>query len=93
MELVRTVVTIMFAIVTEVLLGQTVNRLTIAITRIVQIVEDVKPVDTILFVIVTEVLLGQTVKQLIIAITRTVLVTAHVTTNTTRTNVHVVWDT
>ena len=55
--------------------------------------EGVKTVVTIMFVIVTMLSLEQTVKQLIIAITRTVLVTAHVTTNTTRTHVHVVRDT
>ena len=54
--------------------------------------EGVKTVVTIMFVIVMMVSLEQTVKQLIIAITRTVLVTAHVTTNLTRTHVHVVRD-
>ena len=55
--------------------------------------EVVRTVVTIIHVIVTEVLLGQTVKLLIIATTRTVLTKAHVTTNSTRTHVHVVRDT
>ena len=55
--------------------------------------EIVRTMVTIIHVIVTVVLLEQTVKRLIIAITRTVLFTAYVTTNTTRTIVHVVRDT
>ena len=55
--------------------------------------EHVRTIMIVTFVNVTVVLKEQTVKQLIIAITRTVLFTAYVTTNTTRTNVHVVRDT
>ena len=69
------------------------NKLIIATTKTVQIVECVRTVVTIMFVFVTVVLLEQTVKQLIIAITRTVRVTAHVRTNTTHTHVHVFRDT
>ena len=90
---VTTVYTIIHVIVMMVLLEQTANKLTIALTRTVQIVVGVITVVTIMSVNVTVVILEQTVKKLIFAITRTVLVTAHVTTNSQRTNVHVLRDT